>query len=267
MKARALLVAASLSFVALPAHAQDVNARDSWSGGRARPFVSTTIDFGFLYMRPRATFGWGRPFSTWFGVELNPIFVSTGVGAYGGLRAAFPFFDVRVGARGFYAFDHGYLVNQSNYAEVDLNTNSTGNAVAVTYETEVRGVVRAGPGDLGLLASLSTVTNVPAGMSVYEETLHVIVRPPVVWRMRLGYSFFVATGIGRFSITPVVEVLGNPSRDAFVVRAGILASYLINKHLEVRGTFVPMVAGPDSIGILGSDFTELGLRYRWASGD
>jgi hypothetical protein len=35
--------------------------------------------------------------------------------------------------------------------------------------------------------------------------------------------------------------------------------------LEVRGTFVPSVAGPDAIGILASDFTELGLRYRWAS--
>jgi hypothetical protein len=249
------------------AHAQAVNT-DVWTQGRYRPFVSATLDFGFLYFRPRVAVGWGRPHSTWFGAEVNPVFSTSAMGAYGGIRAALPFLDVRVGARGFYSFDHYYLpANQDSYSLLDFN-QASGNATYVTYETEIRSVFRLGPGDLGLLASLSTVTGVPEGMSVYEDTLHVIVRPPGVWRARVSYTFFIATRIGRFSITPVVDVLGNPARDATMVRAGFLATYLINKHLELRGSFVPSIFSPDGIGaVTGGDFTELGLLYRWATGD
>jgi hypothetical protein len=40
---------------------------------------------------------------------------------------------------------------------------------------------------------------------------------------------------------------------------------LLSRALEVRGTFVPTVASPDRIGLVGGDFTELGLRWRWAT--
>jgi hypothetical protein len=33
----------------------------------------------------------------------------------------------------------------------------------------------------------------------------------------------------------------------------------------VRGSFIATVVSPDRIGLRGGDFTELGLRYRWAS--
>jgi hypothetical protein len=248
------------------AHAQSVNS-DVWSQGQYRPFVAATLDFGFLYLRPRATFGWGRPHSQWVGAEVNPVFSTTAIGGYGGIRAAFPFLDVRVGARGFYSLNNGYLPNQDSYTLTDFNVAS-GNATYVTYETEIRSVFRLGPGDVGILASLSSVTGVPQGFSVYEDTLHIIVRPPGVWRTRVGYTFFIATRIGRFSVTPIVDVLGNPEREAIMVRAGFLATYLINKHLEVRASFVPSIYSPDGIGfVLGGDFTELGLRYRWATGD
>jgi hypothetical protein len=263
--ATALVLLASM-MIADRARAQNVNVADVWAQGRYRPFVAATLDFGFLYLRPRVAFGWGRPHSTWFGVEMNPIFSTLSVGGYGGLRAAFPFFDVRVGARGFRSFDHGYLPNQDGYSLTDFNI-ATGNATAIVYETEVRSVFRVGPGDIGLLASISHISGIPDGTSVFDDTLHVIARPPAIWRARAGYSFFIASQIGRFSITPVVDVLGNPSRNAVMLRAGMLATYLINKHLEVRASFVPVILSPDSIGIIGGDLTELGLRYRWATGD
>ena len=262
---RGILASLALFLMTVRAHAQAVNS-DVWDQGRYRPFISSTIDFGFLYLRPRAVVGWGRPHSTWFGAELNPIFSTEAIGAYGGIRATLPFLDVRVGARGFYLLDHGYLPNQQGYTLTDFNVAS-GNATYVTWETDVRSVFRVGPGDVGIIASLSAVTGVPAGYSVFEDSLHVIIRPPALWRTRLGYTIFIATQIGRFTVTPVVEALGNPSRGAVTVRAGMLATYLINKHLEVRTTFVLSIFSPDSIGLEGGDFTELGLRYRWASGD
>ena len=248
------------------AHAQkDVNAADVWTQGQYRWFVAGTFDFGFLYFRPRLEAGWGRPHSTWFGVEANPTASNMAIGGYGGIRATLPFLEARVGARGFRSFDHDYLPAQSSYSLTDFNL-AAGNATYVTIESEVRTSFRAGPGDVGLLASVSHVSGLPAGHAVFEDTLHVIVNPPAIWRVRGGYTFFIASQIGRFSITPVVDVLGNPSRDAIIVRGGFLATYLINKHLEVRGAFVVVLASPDSIGIVGGDFTELGLRWRWATG-
>ncbi len=265
-RALAVCLACAIVLSGARAGAQAVNA-DAWSQGVYRPFMSATLDFGFLYLRPRVAFGWGRPHANWVGAELNPTFSTSSIGGYAGLRAAFPFLEARVGARGAYLFDHGYLPNQPSYTLLDFN-EASGNATYLTYETEIRSIFRVGPGDVGILASLSSVTGVPAGHSVYDDTLHVIIRPPAVWRTRVGYTFFIPTRIGRFSITPIVDVLGNPSRGAAMLRAGFLATYLINKHLEVRGAFVPSILSPDGLGIaLGGDFTELGLRYRWATGD
>jgi hypothetical protein len=61
-------------------------------------------------------------------------------------------------------------------------------------------------------------------------------------------------------------VLGVPARsDALTVRAGLLVRFVLSRRIEVRGSFVPTIISPDTIGLAGSDFTELGLRYRWAS--
>jgi hypothetical protein len=39
----------------------------------------------------------------------------------------------------------------------------------------------------------------------------------------------------------------------------------LSRRVEVRGSFVFTVVSPDRIGLVGGDFTELGVRYRWAS--
>jgi len=45
-----------------------------WSKQSARWFVSSEIDTGFLYVRPRFSAGYGRPHDLWVGVDTNPIF-------------------------------------------------------------------------------------------------------------------------------------------------------------------------------------------------
>jgi len=64
----------------------------------------------------------------------------------------------------------------------------------------------------------------------------------------------------------VGEVLYLPGRDDVVLRAGVIASFAIDDHLEALGLLVVPVLSPDSIGIAGGDFAELGIRYRWATG-
>jgi hypothetical protein len=235
-----------------------------WERGEPRTFVSSTIDAGFLYLRPRVSLGYGEPFSTWVGVDVNPIFTSTGVGAYGGVRLQIPWFDLRVGARPFYAFQHTYLAPQASYSTIDLDIASGTNAKYVTLEAELSGGIPAGPGTILLVLTASSVQGVPAGSYVYEETLRVITDPPGIYRARTGYALRLGAE-GAAKVGVVGEVLDLPNRHDQVWRAGVVASFTIDDHLEALGLLVLPVASPDSIGLAGGDFGELGLRYRWAT--
>ena len=81
----------------------------SWGALPARYFVATTVDLGFVYFRPRASLGYGRPFTKWVGIDLNPVAKTSGLGGYGGLRVEVPHFDLRVGSRVFRSFERTYL--------------------------------------------------------------------------------------------------------------------------------------------------------------
>ena len=235
-----------------------------WEGGAVRPFLSSTIDVGYLYLRPRLSLGYGKPFSTWVGIDVNPIFTNNGVGGYAGVRLQIPTFDLRIGARPFYAFQHNYLVPQASYSTADLDTVTGSNASYVTLEAELSGGIPVGPGTLLVLLTASSVQGVPAGMYVYEETLRVITSPPAIYRARTGYAMRVGPeGAARVGL--VAEVLELPDRHAQVWRAGVVASFAITDQLEARALLVLPVLSPDSIGIAGGDFAELGLRYRWAT--
>jgi hypothetical protein len=237
----------------------------SWATAPARSFVSSTIDVGFVYLRPRVALGWGKPFTSWVGIEANPIVTSAELAVYGGFRLELPFFNLRVGPRLFRAFDHTYLNDQPSFTRLELETSNGSAAVATTYEAEVDLSIPAGPGDIVGRGSVSYVTGVPSGQDVFEETLHVIVRPPWVWRGRLGYAFRFGA-YRQHSIGLIAEVLEVPMRtDPTTVRAGPLVRFVLSRRVELRGSFVIPVVSPDSIGIVGGDFAELGVRYRWAS--
>mgnify|MGYP000334843343 CR=1 FL=1 len=63
----------------------------------------------------------------------------------------------------------------------------------------------------------------------------------------------------------VADVLVVPERQTYVLRAGALLRFAMSRSFELRGTFVPRFHSPDDIGLLDGDFTELGLRWRWAT--
>src|SRR5436190_10279915 len=69
----------------------------SWATLPPRQFVATTVDVGFVYLRPRLSLGYGRPFTEWIGVDANPIASQNGLGVYGGLRLEIPHLDLRFG--------------------------------------------------------------------------------------------------------------------------------------------------------------------------
>jgi hypothetical protein len=237
----------------------------SWGELPPRSFVATTVDVGFVYARPRVSLGYGRPFTSWVGIDANPIASSAGLGMYGGLRFEIPHLDLRVGPRYFFAFQHTYLEPEQSYRRLDLETVGGQRATTLTYEAELDASLPLGPGDLLARGSISYVTGVPSNQEVFEETLHVIVKPPLVWRGRGGYAFRFGPS-NQHSIGFVVDVLDVPKRDdSLTVRAGPVLRLVLSRRVEVRGSFVVTVSSPDSIGLVGGDFTELGVRYRWAS--
>lgn len=237
----------------------------SWDALPPRPFVATAIDLGFVYARPRVSVGYGRPFTTWVGLDANPIVTSNGLGAYGGVRFEIPHVDLRLGPRYFMSFQHTYLAPKDTYSRLDLETEGNVRAKTLTYEAELDLSLPLGPGTLLGRGSVSYVTGVPTGDEVFEETLHMIVKPPLVWRARGGYAFRFGP-YSQHSIGWVVDFLDVPKRDdSKTIRTGPTLRLVLSRRVEVRGSFVFTVKSPDSIGLVGGDFTELGVRYRWAS--
>jgi hypothetical protein len=237
----------------------------SWGVLPPRAFIATTVDFGFVYLRPRASLGYGRPFTSWIGVDANPILQTSGLGAYGGLRIEVPHLDWRIGPRYFFSFEHTYLPPQDSYDRIDFERVVANRARTTTWETELDLSAELGPGRLLLRGSLSYVTGVPKDRNVFEETLHVIVAPPWVWRTRVAYGFVFGSH-RQHSLGMAVDLLDVPNRDdSRTVRAGPILSMKLSRRVEVRGSFIFPIISPDRLGLKGGDSTELGLRYRWAS--
>lgn len=237
----------------------------TWREGNPRWFAATTIDAGYLYLRPRLSLGYGKPFNTWVGVDLNPIVQSSGLGAYGGVRIAVPYSDLRVGARYFSAFSHSFLPEQGTYDRLDIDDTTRAKARITTLEAELTTAIPVGPGDIVALGSISDVLGVPDGSYVFEETLHIITAPPLVWRVRGGYALRVGDH-HQHSVGMVADVLDVPKRDdSTSVRAGPVIRFVLSRHLELRGSFVMTLVSPDRIGLVGGDFTELGIRWRTAT--
>lgn len=237
----------------------------SWAAAPARTFVSTTIDIGYVYARPRVSVGYGKPFTRFAAVDANPLVTSSGLGLYGGVRGVLPHFDLRVGARQFWAFTHTYLPPKESYHRIDLETEGGPRARYLTYEAELDATLPLGPGAVLLRASASRITGVPEGQMVFEETLHVIVEPPFVWRARAGYALDFGPH-DQLSVGLVADLLDVPKRDdSRTLRVGPVLRFVLSRRVEVRGSFVATVLSPDRLGLVGGDFTELGVRYRWAT--
>lgn len=234
-----------------------------WELGRTRPFLAATVDVGLIYLRPRFVAGYGRPHFSWFGVEAHPSLGFSGSSYYTGLNLTLPRFSLRAGSRYFYPYSRRLLEPREEYerSDIGLNVGPAGDYLA--YEVEGTTAVPLGHGSLFAVATGMRIELVPDGAYVYEDSLKVVVAPPYLWRARLGYLFaFGRNGAIRFG--GAGEVIGLPGRDATVWRAGVMASVLLSARLEAQVSLLPVIAGPDDLGLAGSDFGTLGIRYRWA---
>lgn len=236
-----------------------------WALGRPRLFGAMMLEAGYAYARPNFAFGYGQPYWRWIGLETYPVVAASGVGYYGGIGAALPGVTFRAGARYYYPFDQSLLPPQDSYDRFDIEEDRGSRGDYLALETELTGTVPLFFGSLFAVATLYRIQLVPDGFLIYEESLRTVMEPPYIWRGRLGYLLSFGHN-GAVRIGPVGEVIGMPERGDHVVRAGVLGSVLINAHLEAQASFIPVIVSPDSLGVAGGDFGQLGVRFRWATG-
>jgi hypothetical protein len=236
-----------------------------WELGRSRPFLAGTVEAGYPYLKPRFAAGYGRPFWSWLGVEAYPLAALSGVGGYFGVSAGVPGFTLRAGGRYFYPFERTLLSPQARYTrtETELAKGPAGDYVA--HEAEAAGTVPLLSGSLFGVLTGYRVTQVQPDYYLFEDNLRVVMEPPYVWRARLGYLLALSAN-GAIRVGAAAEVIGLPGRDALVVRAGLLASASISARLEAVVSLIPVIMSPDSLGLSGGDFGQLGIRYRIATG-
>jgi hypothetical protein len=254
-----------LPFPALAQGPEPVMTLGHWTREPGRPFLSIRGDLGYLYFKPRVSFGYGKPFYTWVGIDVVPSVTTQSGGGYAGPRLQLDWFELRAGARLVHAFGAQYLTPAPSFTIVNLDEFGGSTENYLDLEVEATAAIPAGPGSVLAAFMAESIQLVPKGFDVYEETLHVVAAPPQLYRARLGYALV----LGRehtARLGPLVEDIELPDRQARVVRVGLTGSFAIDDHLAIMATVLVPVYSPDSLGLAGADYTELGVVYRWATG-
>jgi len=235
-----------------------------WELGRTRPFLAGSVDAGFPYFRPRFAAGYGRPFWSWLGVEAYPALALGGVGPYMGAAAVVPGLTLRAGGRYFYPFSRSLLTPRDHFTRTDIDLAEGPKSDYLTFETEAAATAPLLSGSVFGVLTGYRVSHVLPDYYLFEESLRVVMKPPYVWRARLGYLLAFSRN-GAIRVGAAGEIIGLPGRDEFVVRAGLLGSVSISAQLEAQVSLIPVIVSPDSIGLAGGDFGQLGVRYSFAT--
>jgi len=236
-----------------------------WQRGRVRPFLAATFELGFAYLRPQLAAGYGRPHWLWAGVEAYPVASPSGFGQYFGIRGALPFLSLRAGARYYRSFDRTFLEIKETYDRLDLDTETGRTSQYLAIEGEALGTIPLPVGNIFAVATGYYVRLLPnIDRYVFEESLHVVMAPPYVWRTRLGYAFGLGPD-GAIRLGVAGDIIGLPERDEIVVRAGVIGSVVMTQHIDAQVSFIPVWLSPDTLGLAGGDFGQLGVRFRFAT--
>lgn len=237
-----------------------------WGLGKARPFAAAVIEAGFLYVREELDVGWGKPHYAWGGGEVSTSVSAGAITERAGLRVTVPHFELRAGARYVIPFSHYFLAPQDSYGREDVEPITGVRSRYLGFDAEVSASVALGPGAVFGVGGVYAITGVPSGKYVFDESFHTVVAPPSMVRGRLGY--LVQLGLdNEFGFGAFAEVIDGPVRGLAVLRAGPVVAAQISDHFDIVGSIAIVLASHDSLGLRGGDISQLGVRYRWATGE
>lgn len=236
-----------------------------WELGRVRPFLAGSLEAGYAYARPVFIAGFGRPFWQWLAVETYPLLSLRGLGHYAGFSGGVPGLTFRLGSRYFYPFSRTFLKPRSHYTRSDIDVLKGPRAEYQTFEGELNATMPLLSGSAFGSILAQRIQLVPEGYLLFEESLRVIAKPPWVFRARVGYLLAMGHA-SAIRVGVASDVIALPGRDELVIRGGLLGSVLVSADLEAQASFIPVLLSPDSLGLSGGDFGQLGVRFRWATG-
>lgn len=237
-----------------------------WQLGRVRPFLAAVMNLGGIYYRPELEVGYGRPHSAWGGAEVWSKISLGGVAFYVGPRLTLPSLDLRVGARMVSSAGQNLLPRREVYDNNHLDAESPPRSHYWSIDSEVNVSGAAPGGNASLLVSAFALGGVEDGYDVFEDSLHIIVQPPLVWRARLTYLASLGP-YNNMGLGWAAEVINSPARDLTVFRMGPVVTVALTRHLQATAAGLLGIDSRDDIGLSGADLGQIGLSYRWASGE
>lgn len=237
-----------------------------WGVGKARPFAAAVFDVGGIFARTELDLGYGKPHRAWGGIESSAKLTIGGVSFYAGPRITLPHFSLRAGVRSYDSTDTHWLIPRYQYDRVHLDLLGPPRSHYGSLDAEMAVGAPLFNGSASLLTSVHGIFGVDKGFFVYEDALHVIVDPPWVWRTRIAYLKNLGK-LDNLALGGAVEVIDVPNRGAATVRLGPVVTVTLTHHLQATGAAMFVVAGRDELGLGGADLGQIGLRYRWATGD
>ena len=216
-------------------------------------------------MRTELNLGIGKPHHEWAGVELTSNLSLRGLSEFLGIRAVMPWANVRFGSRFVSLFSQRLIPEKEVVTRTDLDADDGLKSHYLTVDGEVNFNIPLPVGTLGLGGGAYGLFFLPKGYFVLEENLRTVVAAPFVARGRASYLF----GVGTPDTLQIggVAVIVNPARELVNVRVGPAVAVSLTHHFEAVGVAVFSVFNPDEIGLAGADLGQIGLRYRWATGD
>lgn len=242
-------------------------ARPYWTGsGPARFFLAAQLEGGPLYFRPTLQAGYGKPHHQWLGAETASSLTISGTRYYAGLRGVLPNLGLRVGLRYESPFQQNLLPRQHAYDRFELEINDTPRGTYLSTEAEVTSSWDAPGGNMLLVLSGYHLSGFPDHYNVWDLNLKQVVEPPWLFRARMGYLYHVGW-LGSMRVGGAAEIIGIPLRNTAVVRAGPIVAVSLTHHLQAVAAVMLVARERDSFGVRGADLGQLGLVYRWATGD
>ncbi len=245
----------------------DIGAvRPYWGAGPVRGFAAGVFETAGVGGRTELDLGYGRPHYLWAGLDVSTGLSLRGLSMAAYARAQAPWGVVKFGPRFFTALNQKLLPETDVITRPLLDLNEGLRSKYAALDAEVSFSIPLPLGSIGVLVNAYGIFGVPEGYFVLEDALRVVMDPPFVGRARLSYL----AGIGdpqTLRVGGVVEAIYNPNREMVNIRLGPAVAVSLTHHLEAVGVAAISVFNPDEIGLAGADLGQIGLRYRWASGD
>lgn len=245
----------------------DIGAgRPYWGAGPARPFAAVTFESAGIAARTVLDLGYGKPHHLWAGLQIYSNLSLRGLGMYAGVAAVAPWGTVRFGPRFWTALGQKLITPVDVVTPPLLDVSEAPRSTYLSLDAEAAFQIPLPVGAIGILVTGQAITSVVEDYFVFEEALRVVMEPPFVGRARVSYL----AGIGdpaTLRVGGLAEVIYNPGRNYVNVRIGPAVAVSLTHHLEAVASVALSVYNPDEIGVAGADLGQIGLRYRWATGD